>query len=77
MKTDKSKLLPIFLALLRVIFWPVTSLAEGMMSGDSCMMCSMGRGGMILGTLLGIALLAMLIALAVFLFRRSRGGGHV
>ncbi len=46
--------------------------ADGMMSG-SCPMCSaMGWGGMILGGVLAIAAIAALIALTVFLIRRSR-----
>ncbi len=46
--------------------------AEGMMSG-SCPMCSaMGWGGMILGGVLALAAIAALIALTVFLIRRSR-----
>lgn len=44
----------------------------GNMSG-SCPMCgAMGWGGMILGGLLAIALIAVLVALAIFLIRRSR-----
>jgi len=46
--------------------------AEGMMSG-SCPMCgAMGWGAMILGGVLALAAIAALIALAIFLVRRSR-----
>ena len=49
--------------------------AENMMAG-SCPMCgAMGWGGMILGAALAAAIIATLIALTVFLIRRSRHSG--
>lgn len=46
--------------------------AEGMMSG-SCPMCgAIGWGAMILGGVLALAAIAALIALTIFLVRRSR-----
>jgi len=61
------------------VFVPLLTLAqerggEGMMNGmrmnGMCPMC--GPAGMILGGLLTIALIAALIALTIFLIRRSR-----
>lgn len=50
------------------------ALAQGM---GSCPMCGpMGWTGMILGGVLVLALIAALIALTVFLVRRSRQGSH-
>lgn len=50
--------------------------AQGMMKdGMSCPMCgAMGWGGMILGAVLMIAVIAVLFSLALYLFRRSRTG---
>lgn len=49
-----------------------SALAQDMMSG-SCPMCgAMGWGGVILGGVLLLALIAALVALTIFLIRRSR-----
>jgi hypothetical protein len=56
------------------LFFASMLFGQGMegMSG-SCPMCGgMGWGGMILGGLLVIALIAALVALTIFLIRRSR-----
>lgn len=65
-------LLPLSLSLL--IFLTDKAQAQERMSGRmSCPMCGgMGWGGMIIGVLMMIAVLAVLIALVVFLIRRSR-----
>lgn len=57
------------------VFSPGFSQAQGMMS-ESCPMCgAMGWPGMILGALLILAVIAALIALTIFLIRRSRPSG--
>lgn len=58
------------------IFVPNFSAAQEMMS-ESCAMCnSMGWMGMILVSFLVLAIVAVLIALAIFLIRRSRSPSH-
>lgn len=51
-----------------------SAFAQGM---GSCAMCgSMGWIGMILGGILVLALIAALVALTIFLFRKSQRGSH-
>ena len=69
----------LFLATLVVFLLPISNLyAQGMMGGSqSCPMCgSMGWGGMILGALLILSIIAVLVALSIYLFRKSRGPQH-
>lgn len=52
------------------LVFPSMLLGQGM---EGCSMCGvMGWAGMVLGGLLAIALIAALVALAIFLIRRSR-----
>lgn len=61
-----------FVFILGLLLSPVNALAQSMMS-DSCPMCgAMGWGGMILGGLLVLALISTLVALSIYLIRRSR-----
>lgn len=54
------------------LFSPVNALAQGMMSG-SCPMCgAMGWGSLILGGILVLAIISALVALTIYLVRRSR-----
>lgn len=59
-----------------VVFIPTSLLAQNMMSsGMSCSMCStMGWGAMILGGLLVISLIAVCVALTIFLVNRIKSG---
>lgn len=51
---------------------PGSAQMGGMMSGDCAMCGAMGWGGMILGVLLILAIIAALGALTLYLVRRSR-----
>lgn len=57
-----------------ILFVPQALYAEEMMGGKmSCPMCGvMGWGGMILGGVLILAIIAALVALTLYLIRRSR-----
>lgn len=64
----------LMIALAMFISLPSSVFAQGMMGGNaSCPMCgAMGWGGMILGGVLILAVIAALVALTIFLIRRSR-----
>jgi len=58
-----------------LVFAQESSGMMGNMHGSSCLMCgAMGWGGMVLGAVLLLSASAALIALAIYLIRRSRGG---
>jgi len=68
----KTVHLILVISLTSLIFLPQLTEAQEMM-GQSCPMCeTMGRTGMILGVLLALAFIAALVALTIFLIRRSR-----
>lgn len=62
-----------FFLLILTYFWSLSSFAQGMdsMSGSCPMWGGMGWTGMILGGLFTAALISALIALTIFLLRRS------
>lgn len=67
-----------FIAALMVLIPARFALAQGMMDDMSCPMC--GPGMMIIGGALGLAVIAALLALTIYLVRhsrdRSQGPGH-
>jgi len=62
------------LAICFMLLFPQGAHAQEMMGGKmSCPMCgAMGWGGMILGGVLILSVIAIFVALALFLVRRSR-----
>ena len=71
---SRNKIFSVLVGLWAALF-AHPAFAEGIMS-DSCPMCGvMGWGTMILGGVLALAAIAALIALTVFLIRRSRPPG--
>lgn len=51
---------------------PASAQMDGMMSGNCTMCGAMGWGGMILGFILIVAIIAALGALTLYLFRKSQ-----
>lgn len=74
-KVSINRLIQFFSLVAGTLFLTTTKThAQGMMEGNmSCPMCgAMGWGGVILGGLLSISVIAALVALTLFLIRRSR-----